>query len=138
MNQIEQVRQQLHAADGLPAVLSAGWDVFEYVRAVAGASADRAADMYPAFTFARSAAVSGRNAITFAPSMPAGYAEPPALTKPVPGDVYELADAIAGLASALGVRLRDVAGLAPGIGDQTACADAALEADQISALLAKR
>ena len=137
MNQIDQVQQHLHAADGVPAVLSASWEAFELVQAVAVACADQATDMYPAFTFARDSAASGRNAIAFAPSMPAGYAEPPAVTAPITGDVYEVADAVAGLASALGARLREAARLAADADDRTACEDAALDAEQISALLAK-
>ena len=70
MKQIELARQRLLGADGVPGVLSAGWEIFELVIAVAAASADQSADMYPAFTFARGSAVSGRNAIAFAPSMP--------------------------------------------------------------------
>lgn len=137
MNQIEQVRQHLKAADGVPAVLSAGWDTFEFVRAVASTCADQAADMYPAFTFARGAAVSGRNAIAFAPSMPSGHAERSALTRLVTGDVHEVADAVAELASALGARLCEAARLAADAGDRTACEDAALDAEQISTLLAR-
>jgi hypothetical protein len=74
VKQIELARQRLLGADGVPGVLSAGWEIFELVIAVAAASADQSADIFPAFTFARGSAVSGRNAITFAPSMPAGYA----------------------------------------------------------------
>lgn len=137
MNQIEHMQQHLHAADGVPAVLTASWETFELVRAVAAACADQAADMYPAFTFARGSAVSGRNAVAFASSMPAGYAEPPAIAAPVTGDVYEVADAVAGLASALGARLRETAGLAADANDRAACENAALDAEQISATLAK-
>jgi len=137
VDQIEQVQQHLHAADGVPAVLSASWEAFELVQVVAAACADQAADMYPGFTFARGSAASGRNAIAFAPSMPAGYAEQLAVTAPVTGDVYEVADAIAGLASALGARLREAALLAADANDRTACEDAALDAEQISAMLAK-
>ena len=137
MNQVDQVQQHLRAADGVPAVLSASWDAFELVQAVAAACADMAADMYPAFTFARGSAVSGRNAIAFAPSLPAGYAEPPAVASPVTGDVYGVADAVARLASALGARLREAAGLASDANDRTACEDAAFDAEQISAMLAK-
>jgi hypothetical protein len=137
VNQIEQVQQHLHAADGVPAVLSASWEAFELVQAVAAVCADQAADMYPAFTFARGSAASGRNAIAFAPSMPAGYAEPPAVTASVTGDVYEVADAVARLAAALGARLRETAALAADTDDRAACEDAALDAEQISALLTK-
>jgi hypothetical protein len=137
MNQIEVVRQHLLDADGVRGVLSAGWDVFEFVTAVATAHAGLSADMYPAFTFARGAAVSGRNAIAFAPSMPATYAPPAGIPAAVTGDVYEVADSVAALASALGARLREAAGLAADARDRAACADAACDAERISRLLAK-
>jgi len=66
-------------------------EIFELVGTIASATADESPDMYSAFTSARVAAISGRNAIAFAPSMPpvssdAGH-DPP---KPA-GDVYEIA-----------------------------------------------
>lgn len=137
MRQIELARQRLLGADGVPSVLSAGWETFELVIAVAGVSADQSADMYPAFTFARGSAVSGRNAIAFAPSMPASYA-PSGTPEPVTGDAYQIADAVAGLASALSLRLRDAAGRAADAEDRAACEDAAGHADQIGSLLAQR
>ncbi len=137
MNQIEVIQQHLIDADGLSGVLSAGWQVFELVRAVTGASAGQAADMYPAFTFARGAAVSGRNAIAFAPSLPADRAPWPGTPAPVTGDVHEVADAVAELASVLSRRLREAAGLAADPGDRVACENAASDAERISRLLAK-
>lgn len=101
-------------------MLAAGWDVFEFVTAVATAHADLSADLYPAFTFARGAAVSGRNAIAFAPSMPTAYAPQIGIPAAVTGDVYEVADSVATLASALSTRLRDAAGLAGDAGDRAA------------------
>lgn len=137
MKQIELARHRLLDADDVPGVLSASWGIFELVMAVAAASADHSAGMYPAFTFARGSAVSGRNAIAFAPSMPAGYAAPSGNPSPVTGDVHEVADAVAGLASALSARLRDAAGRAADAGDRAACQDAAGHADRISRLLAR-
>lgn len=136
MNEIDLARQRLLGADSVPGLLSAAWDAFEVIMAVAAANADVSAGMYPAFTFARGSAVSGRNAIAFAPSMPACYTAPPATPGPVTGDVHEVADALAGLASALNARLRDAAGRAGDAGDRAACQDAAGHADQISKLLA--
>jgi hypothetical protein len=135
VNQIELAKQHLLGADSMPSLLAAGWEAFELVMAVAAASADQCPDMYPALTLARGSAVSGRNAIAFAPSMPDGYAAP--LDNPVPGtgDVYEVADAVAGLASVLSARLRDAAGLAADAGDRAACEDAARYAEQIGKLL---
>ena len=137
LKEIDLARQRLLGADDVPGLLSAGWEIFEVVMAVAAASADKSADMYPAFTFARGSAVSGRNATAFAPSMPACYAAPSAAPVPTTGDVHEVADEVAGLASALSARLRDAAGRAGDAGDRAACEDAAGHADQICKLLAR-
>ena len=137
MNQIKLTGQRLADADGLPAVLAAGWDIFELVGTVAAASAGASPDMYPAFTFAQGAAVSGRNAIAFAPSVPpisggAGHELP----KPL-GDADEIADDLAGLASALSMRLRESAELAADAADRAACENAARQAERITWLLAQ-
>jgi hypothetical protein len=137
VSQIELLRQRLLHADGVAGMLATGWEAFEFVRGVAGANADRSADMYPAFTFARGAAVSGRNAIAFAPSMPAGQAVLFENATPLDGDVYEVADTLADLTLALSARLREAAGLAADVSDRAACEDAARDADRITELLAK-
>jgi hypothetical protein len=137
VSQIELLRQRVLHADGMARMLAAGWEAFEFVRSVAGANADRSADMYPAFTFARGAAVSGRNAIAFAPSMPADQAMLFEEAAPLEGDAYEVADMLADLASALSARLRETAGVAGDAGDRTVCEDAARDADRITELLAK-
>ncbi len=117
-------------------VLAAGWKVFELIAALASANAERAVDMYPAFMFAQGAAVSGRNAIVLAPSMsagaPASFGTPGLSTD----DVDQVADALAELAFALSVRLREAAGLAVDDGDRLACEKAARDAEQITELLA--
>ena len=138
MDQIELMGQHLPDPGDITGVLSAGWEVFELVKAVAAAHADLSTDMYPAFTFARGAAVSGRNAIAFAPSLPTVYeAAQSGSPPPVAGDVYEVADSVAVLASALSARLAESARLAIDADDRTACANAARDAKQISRLLAK-
>src|SRR5258708_3609267 len=129
--------EHLLSADSLHDLLSAGWDAFELVTAVTGVSADRSADMYPAFTFARGEAVSGRNAIAFAPSMPGGHTAPPGDPAPIAGELDEIADAVAVLASTLSACLRGAAGLATDAGDRVACENAARHADQICQLLAR-
>jgi hypothetical protein len=136
VDQVELARQRILGAVGLPGVLSAGWEVFDLVIAIAPASADRSAEMYPAFTFARGSAVSGRNAIAFAPSMPSRSPAPPVGPAPVADDVCEVADAVAGLALVLSERLREAAGHAAHAGDRAACEIAAGHADQVSRLLA--
>jgi len=137
VDQIKRIQQHLIDADGVSGVLFASWQVLELVRVVTGANAGRASDMYPAFTFARGAAVSGRNALAFAPSLPAGCAPWPDTPAPATGDVYEVADVVAELASVLSGRLREAGGLAADPGDRVACENAASDAGRISRLLAK-
>jgi hypothetical protein len=137
MDQIKVIRQHLTDAKGVSGVLSAGWRAFEFVRAVTGASAGQAADMYPAFTFARGAAVSGRNAVACAPSLPADCAPYPGISGPAVTNVHEVADAVAELASVLSGRLREAARIAAEAGDRVACESAASDAEQISRLLTK-
>src|SRR5262249_7648176 len=113
------------------------WDIFELVGTIVSASAGESPDMYPAFTFAHGAAVSGRNAIAFAPSLPpvsggAGHELP----KPL-GNPGEIADDLAGLAPTLSMRLRESAGLADDAADRNACENAARQAQRITSLLAQ-
>ena len=137
MNQIKLIHRRLAGAGGLPAVLAASWDIFELIATVASVSAGESPDMYPAFTFARGAAISGRNAIAFAPSLPPIPSEAPP-GPPTPGaDVYRTADVLADLASALSSRLREAAEFAAAAADRSACQDAANEADRITQLLVK-
>ena len=138
MKKIELIQQRLLDADGVPGVLSVGWEVFEFFGAVAATMADQSADMYPAFMFTRGAAMSGRNAIAFAPSTPAGHA--PLMDDPaefMDGNVYQHAADMAGLATILSARLREAEELAADPGDQAACKNAARDAKQISELLAR-
>jgi hypothetical protein len=131
-------RQRLLHAGDVPGILAAAWEAFELAGAVADATAERSADLYPAFTFARGAAVAGRNAIAFAPSMPPGMTGLIDSSPPFDGDVHDLADALAGLASAVAARLREAAGFAADPYDRAACTDAAHEADRMAGLLARR
>jgi hypothetical protein len=136
VEQAELLEQRLLDAVGVAGVLAAGWEIFEFVAAAAAASAGQAADLYPAFTFARGSAVSGRNAIALAPSLPAGLPAPPENTVPPAGEADQVADAIARLAAVLSERLREAARLAADPDDRTACEDAARDAARISELLA--
>ena len=117
-------------------VLAVSWDAFELVGALAAASAEQAIDLYPAFMFARGSAVSGRNAIAAAPSMPADRPPWSGVAALSAGDAEEVADGLAGLAAALSARLREAARLAADDDDRIACESAALDADRIGELLA--
>jgi len=130
------LERRLRDAVGVAGVLAAGWEIFEFVAAAAAASAGQAADLYPAFTFARGSAVSGRNAIALAPSLPASIPAPPEGPAPTAAEADEIADVIAGLAVMLSERLREAARLAADPDDRAACEDAARDAARISELLA--
>src|SRR5215470_17645373 len=100
------MEQYLGEAVGVADVLAAAWEIFELISDLAAVCAEQSVDLYPAFMFARSAAVDGRNAIAFAPSVPAvgaALSGGPVLWS---GDASEVADALAGLASALSMRLQ--------------------------------
>lgn len=136
MEQADLLEQRLRDAVGVAGVLAAGWEVFEFVRNLCAVGAGQAADLYPAFTFARGSAVSGRNAIALAPSLPEGFPAPPGSPVAPAGEVGEIADAIAGLAVVLSERLRETARFAADPDDRAACEDAARDAARISELLA--
>jgi hypothetical protein len=136
VDQIKVIRQHVIDAEGVPGVLSASWGAFEVMRLVTRASANHAADMYAAFTFARGAAVAGQNAVAFAPSLPADCVPYPGVPGTITRDVYEVADAVAELASILSRRLREAAAISADADDWAACGNAASNAEQISKLLA--
>jgi hypothetical protein len=136
VEQAELLEQRLLNAAGVADVLAASWEIFEFVAAAAAAGAGQAADLYPAFTFSRGSAVSGRNAVALAPSLPAGLPAPPENTVPPAGDADQVADALAALAAVLSGRLRQAARLAADPGDRIACENAARDAARISELLA--
>jgi hypothetical protein len=137
VKQIELIEQHLGEAVGVADVLAAGWEIFELIGDVAAACAEQSVDLYPAFLFARSAAVDGRNAIAFAPSVPAVGAALSGGAVLWTDDMSEVADALAGLASALSMRLQAMARLAADDRDRVACENAAHDADRISELLAR-
>jgi hypothetical protein len=136
VKQIELIEQHLREADGVADVLAVAWEIFDLVGALAAACAEQAADMYPAFMFARSAAVSGRNAIAFAPSMPAVRAASFGNPELSTSDVDEVADNLAALAAALSARLLAAARLVADDGDRITCENAARDADRIGGFLA--
>jgi hypothetical protein len=137
VKQIEMIEQYLREADGVADVLAVGWEIFEVISGLAAACAEQVADMYPAFMFARGAAVDGRNAIAFAPSVSPIDAALFGGLELWTDDVSAVADALAGLASALSARLQTTARLAADDGDRIACENAAHDAGRISELLAR-
>jgi hypothetical protein len=134
MEDINRVLGELRQANDLPDLLAASWQGFELSRVLAATAAGLSADLYPAFTFARGAAVSGRNELEAVPSLPLMAAGPP-VRSPRCDDAGQAADLLAQLAAALASCLRTAAGLASDAADRQACEHAARHAAEIHSLL---
>jgi hypothetical protein len=122
----------LAGAGDVPGLLAAGWDAFEFARAAAEAAAEGLPEDYAALMFAAAAAAAGRDAVGFAPSMPAGPAPGP--DGPGPG-AGVAADAIAALAAGLAGWMLTGARQAVLAGDRAAFEQAAREAGSVRDLL---
>lgn len=129
---IADVTAGLAAAGDVPGLLAAGWDAFEFARLAAQAAAERLPEDYEALMFAAAAAAAGRDAVGFAPSMPAGPAARPG--GPGPG-AAAAGDAIAVLAGGLARRMRAGARQAALAGDRAAFEQAARDAGSVRDLL---
>ena len=80
MQETQSIQVQLRDASGLPDTLAVSFDMFEAIRQAARSCVDRIPDLFAAFMTTADAAVDGREAITAAPSLPAG----PAAAQPGP------------------------------------------------------
>jgi hypothetical protein len=124
------MRERLDEADGVAATLSAGWDTFDLIQQIAdGCAADPDSGLFAAFLLAAGAAGQGRDAVGFAPSIPAN-------SDPVDerGDETDPATAaadLAALAIVLRTRLEAAAAQAGNLGDLQACRDAARAAARV-------
>ncbi|SRR6266508_4910142 len=134
---IAAMRARVDDADGLEGTLAASWDAFELIRMVALRRTERADGSFAAFMLASASAANGRDVVGFAPSLPLGQAAKTDPGEAELGEVDLLADALAGLASALSARLLAAARLAAHGADRAACRDGAREADNVHALLAQ-
>ena len=133
------MRDRLEQADDLPALLQAAHQVFVAALAALRAREDPASVWFGRFVMAAASAADGRDAVIFAPSMPAhrahatrgaGEDSSVATADTVAGDIASLC----GLAA---VRLAQAAGQAADPGDQAACVRAAQCAQRICELLAE-
>lgn len=129
------MRRRLDVTGDLADTLSASWDAFEFVQVAANAYADRTPELFAGFLFAAAAAAEGRDAVGFAPSMPADPG-PPLDQVASRRDVDEIADELAGLAVVLDSRLQAAAMQAGDPEDRAACEHAAERAREIRDLLA--
>ena len=142
MTSLYGTRTRLERAVDLTAVMDAAYDAFEDLLAVIRQHEDSANGLFAAFMFAAMSAANGRDAILFAPSLPASRnADRPALEGAEPQDteptdtVEDAADAAVGLAHLLADRLLEAGQAAPDPDDRAACLAAAQCAGEICGLL---
>lgn len=131
-------RDRLGQAAGLAAVLDAAYDAFESMRLAFRVHEDPASGLFGVFVMAAAAAADARDAIAFAPSLPARRRRGAAGTGQGPpgGDSAErVADEAASLSQLLGAWLALAAGSASDPGDRGACEQAARCAYEICDLL---
>jgi hypothetical protein len=129
---------RLEQAVGLAAVLGAAYEAFEGMRWEFRAREDPATRWFAGFVMAAAAAADGRDAVAFAPSMPARPRRGAAESGPgLPA--RESAERAAGEAAELSRRLAEcltrAAGLASDRGDREACEQACRCAREIFDLL---
>lgn len=137
MKDINAVRARLADTHDVPGALAAAWDTFEFLRITAGDCADPESSAYAAFMFASVSATEARDAVGFAPSMPAGACVPGGDGEPRDGDMRVTTQTLAELAALLFSRLNADAGHAVLPGDQGAFERAAGQAELIRGLLAE-
>jgi hypothetical protein len=137
MTNIAVVQNRLQRANDLPAVLDAACDAFEEVLAVLQDRQDPADSMFIPFVMAATCAANGRDAVLFAPSLPAHrlHGAPEAEDDPHHGPAGDIVAVLAVLSQLLVARLVQATERARDHGDQTACHDAARNAQGIHSLL---
>ena len=137
MANIAAARNRLQRAGDLPAVLDAACDAFEDVLAVLCDHQDPADDTFITFVLAATCAANGRDAVLFAPSLPAHrlHATPEAEQDPHRGSAGDAVSVLAALSHLLVARLVQAAAWARDHGDRAACHDAARSAREIHSLL---
>jgi hypothetical protein len=124
-------------ARDLPSVLGAACDAFEEILSVIGDYEDASGGLAVPFLLAASQAANGRDAMLFAPSLPARRLHQPhqEAEQPGRGSAKDVASAVAGLCQLLASQLAHIAGAATAPADRAACQDGAHYARQAHALL---
>lgn len=135
MQDIARMEWRLQDAASLPDVLAASFDAFEVIRLLARAYEDRVPGLFAAFITTADAAVDGRDALMFAPSLPDARTD--AALAPAGAAVEAVTDAIAALGALLNQHLTHAATLATGSTDRSACVEAAKAAERIHHLMAR-
>jgi hypothetical protein len=138
VHDVEAIMARLRDARSLPELLAASFDAFEAIRVIARGSEDTVPALFAAFMTVADAAVDGREAITFAPSLSPAPSVPLITRPPDAGaDIDTITDALAALGALLDERLAHAADRAFAPGDRAACQEAAQAGRRIHLLLAR-
>jgi hypothetical protein len=123
-------------ARDLASVLDAACDAFEEILAVIGGYEDASDALVVPLLLAATQAANGRDAVLFAPSLPARRLHQLRVGEELErGSARDITAAVTGLCQMLASWLAHTAGTAAAAADRAACLDAARHARQIHALL---
>ncbi len=138
MTGMRAARDRLERAGDLPSVLEAAHEVFAVALTALRACEDPASVWFGRFVMAAASAADGRDALIFAPSLPAGHARAARDSgeDPAPGTAETVAGDIASLCGLAAVRLAQAASRAAEPGDRAAGVQAARCARRIGERLA--
>lgn len=139
MTSIGAVQSRLEQAEGLAAILDAAYAAFEELLAHLSAHEDLGGELVAPFLLGATRAANGRDAVLFAPALPA---RPLHRDQPIgPGErsvesVVNAAKVAAALSAVLAARLTGAACLTVGHADRAACQEASRYAQEIHDLAA--
>jgi hypothetical protein len=134
---MQSIQARLQEARSLPELLAASFDAFEAIRQLANSRVDDVPELFAAFMTTAGAAVDGREAITAAPSLPPGPADPQPSLLPRGASLNEVIGALADLGALLGHCLTQAATAATNPHDRAGCEEAADAARRIRRLMAR-
>jgi hypothetical protein len=136
MRRLTAARDRFAQARDLAPVLDAACEAFEEILAVIGGHEDASDALVVPLLLAATQAANGRDAVLFAPSLPARRLHQPGLGEELErGGAQNVIAAVTGLAQLLAVGLAHAADAVADGADRAACRDAARHAQQICALL---
>jgi hypothetical protein len=138
MKRLTAVGDRFGQARDLAPLLDAACNAFEEILAVIGDYEDASDGAAMLLLLVATQAANGRDAVLFAPSLPACRLYQPEQVgeEPERGSAQDIASAVARLGRLLAARLAHTADTAAEVADRAACQDAARYAQQIHALLA--
>ena len=134
---LDETADHLREASSLPELLTASLQAFEDIRVAARDCEDLVPELLATFMTTADAAVSGREAITAAPSLPRAVAGRDSASFPADCDIMQVTGVLGSLGGLLSSRLADGAATATVAADREACRAAAAAARRICALMAQ-